>query len=289
MKPGFIGGFIGLGNIGKPIAVQLLKLGGRLTVCDVNPQATLDLVQRGAEVAGTAAGVARNSEVIGICVRDDADVDALLYGDDGLLANAQPGTIIAIHSTVTHGAILRWAAEGEARGIRIIDAPVTGGASGAEAGTLVYMVGGPKEAVDRCRPIFQTSGQKIIHAGAVGAGIALKLCNNMMTYAAFAAIHEAVALARASGLDPQMLVEVGRGNGVVTPQMEAFLGNRQKLAASGEEGLRKAFAPFAALAKKDLAAALRSAEALDLALPTTRQVAASMDDTFMDRVAVLKH
>ena len=277
-------GFIGLGNIGKPIAIQLLKLGGRLTVCDVNPDATEDLAQRGAYVAKDGAGVARNSEIIGICVRDDADVNALLHGPNGLLDNAAAGTIIAIHSTVTQDAILRWAAEGNLHGIRIIDAPVTGGASGAEAGTLTYMVGGAKDVVDRCRPAFQTSGQKIIHAGALGAGIALKLCNNIMTYAAFAAIHEAVALAKAGNLDSQLLIDVGRSNGVVTPQMEAFLGNRQKLAATGEEGLRKAFGPFGALAKKELGAALQSAEALALFLPLTRQVAASMDDTFMARV-----
>lgn len=282
-------GFIGLGNIGKPIAIQILKLGSRLTVYDVNPDATYDMVQRGAYLAKTAAEVARNSEIVGICVRDDADVNALLYGEEGLLTNGAAGMIIAIHSTVTQAAILRWAAEGATRGIYLIDAPITGGASGAEVGTLTYMVGGPEELVERCRPVFQASGQKIIHAGPLGSGIALKLCNNMMTYAAFAAIHEAAALAKASNLDPQMLIEVGRSNGVVTPQMEAFLGNRQKLAAGGEEMLRKAFAPFSALAKKDLAAALQSAEALSLSLPMTRQVAASMDETFMARIETVRN
>jgi len=275
-------GFIGLGNIGKPIARQLLKLGEPVLVYDVAQPPVDELVRLGAQAARPAA-MARACRVVGLCVRNDGDVDSLLLGVDGLLQNMAAGGIIAVHSTVTQASILRWSREAAARQIHLIDAPITGGAAGAEAATLVYMVGGAAEVVERCRPIFATSGQRIIHAGPVGAGIALKLCNNLMTYAAFAAMHEADALARSGGLDPALLLEVGRANGVVTPQMEAFIGNRGKLAGQGAEALRKAFAPFAALGRKDLDAALTSAEKLGLQLPLTARAAEIIEAVFLDQ------
>jgi 3-hydroxyisobutyrate dehydrogenase-like beta-hydroxyacid dehydrogenase len=128
-----------------------------------------------------------------------------------------------------------------------------------------------------------SSGAKLIHAGPAGSGILLKLCNNLMTYAAFAAIHEADRLARAGGLDPALLAEVGRSNGVVTAQMEAFITNRGKLAHIGPQALKNMFAPFAALADKDLGAALASARELKLQLPATERVAAIIDKVFLNQ------
>ena len=160
---------------------------------------------------------------------------------------------------------------------------MSGGAAGAEQGTLVYMAGGAVELIERCRPLGDV-GEKIIHAGPVGAGILLKLCNNLMTYAAFTAIHEATQLARAGGLNAELLTEVGRANGVVTPQMAAFMSNRDKLAAR-LPALRRAFAPLAALADKDLSAALASARELALSLPATEQVARSSRRYFSMRTA----
>ena len=273
-------GFIGLGNIGKPIARRLLQLGGDVTLYDLNPAPLKELQGLGAKVAEDPAQLARDSEVIGLCVRDDGDVEALLHGRAGLLENARRGSIIAVHSTVTQKALLAWASAAASRGLHLIDAPITGGAAGAEAGTLAYMVGGDAAVLERCRPVFETSGSKIIHAGAIGSGIALKLCNNLMTYAAFAAIHEANALALASGLDPALLVEVGRANGVVTQQMEAFLGGRQKLAAAGR--LQTHFKPFASLGRKDLEAALASAHGLGLELPLTGYLAALIENVFLE-------
>lgn len=276
-------GFIGLGNIGKPMAKRLPRLGRKVVLYDLDPAPLRELAALGCEATASPGQLARACAIIGVCVRGDADVEALLQGPDGLLRNAARGTIIAIHSTVTQDALLRWSRQGGEAGLHIIDAPITGGAAGAEAGTLTYMVGGDAEVLERCRPVFATSGQKIIHAGPVGRGIALKLCNNLMTYAAFAAIHEAAALARAGGLDVNLLLEVGRSNGVVTPQMEAFLGGRDKLAAAGEAMLKQAFAPFAALGRKDLHAALASADALGLDLPLARQLELQMEDVFMAR------
>ncbi len=276
-------GFIGLGNIGKPMAKHLLKLSEDVWVYDVVQASVGELVSLGARGAVQPKQLAEKCRVIGLCVRDDNDVDSLLYGPDGLFENGQKDSIIAIHSTVMQASILRWAASGKAKGIHVIDAPITGGAAGAEAATLCYMVGGPKDIVERCRSIFSTSGQKIIHAGDTGAGIALKLCNNLMTYAAFTAVHEAASLAKAGGLSIDMLFEVGRSNGVVTPQMEAFIGNRARAASLGPEGFAKAFGPFGTLGKKDLTAALRSGEKLGLTLPATARIAELIEDVVLDR------
>lgn len=276
-------GFIGLGNIGKPMALQLLKLGEELWVYDVAQAPVAELSTRGARCGAHARELAAHCRIIGLCVRDETDVGALLHGPEGLLAHMAADTIIAVHSTVAQAPLLGWAAAARQRGIWLIDAPITGGASAAQAATLTYMVGGERHVIERCRPLFMTSGQKLIHAGAVGAGILLKLCNNLMTYAALAAVHEAERLARAGGLDPALLIEVGHGNGVITAQMEAFLNNRSKLGAAGGQALQLGFAPFAALARKDLAAALASARELHLRLPATERVDELIEKVFLNQ------
>jgi 3-hydroxyisobutyrate dehydrogenase len=277
-------GFIGLGNIGKPMAGCLLKLREEVWVYDLAAEPVQDLAGQGARPAGSPRELAAACGYIGLCVRGEADVDALLQGRDGLLANMAAGSIIAIHSTVTRQAVLGWAGQGQTHHIHVIDAPISGGASGAQAGTLAYMVGGEREVIERCRRIFDTSARTVVHAGPVGCGIALKLCNNLMTYAAYAAIDEAVALARAGGLDAALLVEIGRANGVVTAQMEAFLANRDKLQAQGTEELVRGFSPFAGLAQKDLAAALASGQELALHLPLTERVAEVIESAFLARL-----
>lgn len=275
-------GFIGLGNIGKPMARQLLKLGEDLWVHDVSAAPVADLAALGAHAGAGARELAARCRIIGLCVRDETEVGHLLHGADGLLALMGKDTVIVVHSTVSRSAVLGWAAAARARGLHLIDAPITGGAGGAEAATLTYMVGGEPDILQRCRPLFMTSAQKIIHAGPTGAGILLKLCNNLMTYAAFAAIDEADRLARGGGLDPAVLAEVGRSNGVVTAQMEAFMANRGRLAAAGKPALCQVFAPFAALASKDLAAALASARELQRPLPVTERVAEVIEQVFLN-------
>jgi 3-hydroxyisobutyrate dehydrogenase len=275
-------GFIGLGNIGKPMARQLLKLGEEVWVYDLTAERVAELAAHGAHPARDARELAGRCRMIGLCVRDATDVEALLHGG-GLLAALAADSILAVHSTVARVAVLEWAARARARGIHLLDAPITGGAAAAESATLTYMVGGEAAVVERCRPVFMTSGAKLIHAGPVGSGILLKLCNNLMSYAAFAAIHEADRLARAGGLDPALLAEVGRSNGVVTAQMEAFITNRARLTNSGTPAPQSAFAPFAALAEKDLAAALASARELHLQLPATERVASIIAKVFLNQ------
>lgn len=263
-------GFIGLGNIGKPMARRLAGSEYALTVYDINPAACAELEALGAAVAASPAELAGQADVIGVCVRDDNDVEQVLTSEQGILSAAKAGTVVAIHSTVRQSTILAMAELAKKQGVIVIDAPITGGASGAESGTLCYMLGGDAETVEKVRPVFMTSAQKVIHAGDLGAGIALKLCNNLVTYAEFIAIHEASKLAEAAGLSLDVLGEVGQANGVITPQMQMFIENRNALYKGCSEADFKAiFGGFAALGVKDLQAALESAAQLGIELPAT--------------------
>lgn len=276
-------GFLGLGNIGQPMAEHLLRLEEPVWVYDVLPGPMAALREQGARTAASPAELAAACGHIGICVRDDADVEGLLQGPDGLLAHARPDTVIAIHSTVTQASVLRWAEAAAERSLHLLDAPISGGADGARQGSLCYMVGADEALLERCRPIFMTSAARIVHAGPLGTGIALKLCNNLMSYLAFAAIHEASNLAEACGLELEGLRAVGEINGVVTPQMWQFLEGRNAVAAQGAEALEQVFGGFARLGEKDLQAALASGEQLGLSMPATRCVEEWISDVFLKR------
>jgi 3-hydroxyisobutyrate dehydrogenase-like beta-hydroxyacid dehydrogenase len=276
-------GFIGLGNMGKPMARNLVCDTLEAWVHDVQQAPVDELVALGARSA-TRAEIARHCRVIGLCVRDDRDVEALLYGEEGMLALAAPGTVIAIHSTVTQAGLLRWAKDAAERGVDLIDAPVTRGKLGKEPHFICYMVGGTAEVLERCRPVLETSAESIIHAGPLGAGIALKLCNNMITYLEFIAMSEALAIAERSGLSIEVLADVGRGNGVINERMVAFASNRSKLREQlGEAGFAAAFGPFGKLGEKDLDAALDTARSLELHLPATALARTMIHDVFMNR------
>ena len=276
-------GFIGLGNMGKPMARNLVCDTLEAWVHDVQQAPVDELVALGARSA-TPADIARHCRVIGLCVRDDRDVEALLYGEEGMLALAAPGTVIAIHSTVTQSGLLRWAKDAAERGVDLIDAPVTRGKLGKEPHFICYMVGGTAEVLERCRPVLETSAESIIHAGPLGAGIALKLCNNMITYLEFIAMSEALAIAERSGLSIEVLADVGRGHGVINDRMVAFASNRSKLREQlGEAGFAAAFGPFGKLGEKDLDAALDTARSLELHLPATALARTMIHDVFMNR------
>lgn len=276
-------GYIGLGNIGKPSAVHLVCETFNAHVYDVYQPAVDELVALGAVGCASVAELALACEYIGICVRDDAQVEALLYGDAGIFANAAADTIIAIHSTVSRQAIIRWADDARAKSCWLIDAAITGAASGAQAGTLCYMVGGSAEIVERVRPMLLTSGDRIVHAGELGSGILLKQCNNLMTYAEFMAMSEATRLAEAGGLSADLLLEVGKSNGVVNPSMYAFVKNRALVFAnSTPEELDHLFGSFGRLAEKDLDCALQSAAEMNIELPSTKQLRDTVFNLFMN-------
>ncbi len=277
-------GYIGLGNIGAPSARHLITGNYRAHVYDVQPGAADPLVAAGAVGCGSVAELAAQCEHIGICVRDADQVASVLYGSDGIFCHAAANTVIAIHATVSREDVLQWAQDAAAKDLLLIDAGISGGAQGAEAGTLVYMVGGEASVVERARPVFMTSAADVVHAGPLGAGMVLKLCNNLITYLQFQAMSEAARLAEHSGINVDLLREVGKTNGVVSEQMHGFISGRNAMAAAAtEEEMAAMFGPFGHLGEKDLACALACAEQLDLALPMTQALQPYVYDMFVNR------
>lgn len=262
-------GFIGLGNIGRPMAERLIDWPGGLTVCDVAPDATADFAARGAEVAATPAEVAAAATVISIMVFDDAQVRDVVTGPDGILSTASPGTVVAIHSTVEFGTPAELAEVATTSGVDIIDAPVSGGAMGAASATLALMVGGESAAVDRVREPFATFAGLVAHMGPVGAGTRAKLARNLITYASYTAAGEAARLAEATGVDLAMLGDVVRHSDRVTGGPGAIMVRSEAGPMAADDGLRPIFSHAHALGEKDLDMALRLAEEHDLDLPVT--------------------
>ncbi len=277
-------GYIGLGNIGKPSARHLISDAYDAYVYDVFAEASQELAAEGAIACASVEEMASQCEHIGICVRDGEQVESLIYGESGIFSNAQPGTVVAIHSTVSRDEIIKWAVDAEAADIKLIDAGISGGAQGAEAGTLVYMVGGDEQAVERARPVFMTSAADVIHAGDVGAGMVLKLCNNLVTYLQFQAMSEAARLAEASGIPVDVLRRVGETNGVISEQMHSFISGRNAMAAAcSEEDMAAMFGPFGQLGEKDLACALECASQLGVELPFTADLQPRVYDMFVNK------
>jgi len=259
-------GFIGLGNIGKPMAIQLAKSEFPTVVYDINPKACEELAAEGATIAASPAELAAQCHYIGICVRDDADTFAVLSGEHGILSRAQPNTVVAIHSTVKIDTIKKLAATAAEKNVQVFDAPITGGAHGAASKQLYYMCGGDEAVIRSVEQYMLTSGQKVVHAGELGCGMKLKLCNNLMTYIEFMAVHEGMKLAKASGLSLDVLKEVTTGNGVLTPSMKMIFDTKKGF---DEETFAQIMAGFKAVAIKDLSSALEFADSLDISLPGT--------------------
>lgn len=244
-------GYIGLGNIGLPMAERLLAPDFDLTVFDV-AQAALSEFGDKVNVARSVADVGRTANLIGICVRDDADVIDVVTE---LLGNMRSG-LIAIHSTVRPSTVITLAGQAAGQGVAVIDAAVTGGPDGARNGRLTCMAGGESAAIEQARPLLSAYCSHIIHAGGVGQGMALKIVNNLVTYVELLAGVEAYRLAAAAGLDPALLSEVMTDNGNLTPAMRAYMSFRANGPAQmGAEAFRGTQEALAMLAGKDLALA----------------------------------
>ena len=264
-------GYIGLGNIGGPTAKHIINDEFNLYVYDLNEDAVKTLTDEGASACRTIGELASTCEHIGLCVRDDTDINNILYGTEGILENANKGTLIAISSTISHASLAQWEADVIAAGMSLVDAPISGGVHGAAAGNLVYMVGCSKKDFERAKPVFETSAELVIHTGELGSGTTLKLANNLMTYAQLVAVSEAFALAEAHAVDPKLLFEISKINGVINHNTQIFISARDDLFASGGAELVKEFmAGNAGLGEKDLKCAIDSAHAVGIELPLTR-------------------
>jgi 3-hydroxyisobutyrate dehydrogenase len=260
-------GFIGLGQIGAPMARHLIGWEGGLTVFDVRAEACEPFAAGGAIVAATPAEMAARSEVISVMVRDDVQVRDVLAGDGGLLDAARPGTVIAVHSTIAADTAIALAATAADVDVEVIDAPVSGGAMGAHAGTLAVMVGGTAAAIERSRPVFERWAGLVAHLGPVGSGTRAKLARNLLQFTALAAVGEAQRLAEAAGIDPAALGEVVRHSDAVAGGPGAIMLRSSAGAMADDDPLRPFFEHTLDLGEKDLDHALALADDLGLSLP----------------------
>jgi 3-hydroxyisobutyrate dehydrogenase-like beta-hydroxyacid dehydrogenase len=261
-------GFIGLGNLGEPMAAQVARAGFDLTVFDVRPEPIRRLVALAARSAESILTVARSCDVILIAVVDDRQVTDVLVGDGGsagVLHNAQPGSVVVVHSTVHPDTCRELSTIALKNQIDLLDAPVTGGPAGAQTGSLSIMVGGSESALDRCRPVLDAMGSHVSWLGDAGSGQLAKIANNLGLAMTMRAVHEAVAFAETNGISPTKMIELlgwGTCDSWVVQNWSSIGHSAAHYHSGGPRGV-------ANLTYKDLALALSIAHSRDLALPGT--------------------
>ena len=200
--------FLGLGNMGLPMALNLIKAGHRVHGFDLI-QSQLDAFKAGGGIpVQSASEAAKDADVIISMLPASRHVEALYLGDAGLLATANPKALLIDCSTISPKVSQAVAAAAKAKGFAMIDAPVSGGTAGAQAGTLTFMVGGDASALDCARPLLEKMGKNIFHAGASGSGQTVKVCNNMLLGIQMLGTSEALRLGIANGMDPKVLSDI---------------------------------------------------------------------------------
>ena len=256
-------GYIGLGKMGAPMATRMVDWPGGVIVFDVRTEAMTPLAEKGARLADSVADVA-TADVISVTVLDDEQVREVV----GQLAdNAKPGTVIAIHSTISDTTAVELARELEPQGIHIVDAPVSGGGRAAKKGELATMVGATDEAFELVREPFAKWASLVVHAGEPGAGTRMKLARNMLHYISFAAACEASRLAEASGLNLQDLGNVVRHTDAITGGAGSIMFRDDMKPIDQDSFLYQPFLHARILGEKDLSLALALGEALAVDLP----------------------
>jgi len=256
-------GYIGLGNMGAPMAKRMIEWPGGVTVYDIRTEAMTPLAEAGASLADSIADVAA-ADLVHVTVLDDAQVRQVV-GE--LAAHAKPGTVIAIHSTISDTTAAELADELKQQEIHIVDAPVSGGAAAAEKGELATMVGAERDVYERIKPAFKRWASLVIHAGAPGAGTRMKLARNMLTFTSYAAACEAMKLAEAAGLDLQALGRVVRHTDALTSGPGAIMVRDDMKTLEPEHFLYQPFLHTRGLGEKDLRLALALGEAVSVDLP----------------------
>ncbi len=218
-------GFVGLGIMGAPMAANLLKAGFEVTVWNRTAARADPLIALGARVAGSPAEVSAASEVTVSCVSDSPDVDLVALGPGGIIEGAAAGSAYIDCSTISPAVARKVAAALGAKGVEMLDAPVSGGDVGAKAGTLAIMVGGDADVFERCLPVLQAMGKTIVFCGPSGSGQVVKLCNQVAGALNLLAMAEAITLCRRAGVDPAKMLEVV-GAGAASSWMIQNLGPR---------------------------------------------------------------
>lgn len=201
-------GFIGLGSQGGPMARRIVEAGHPTTLWARRPETLEPFAGTEAQIAGSPAALGAASDLVCLCVVGDADIDEITGGEQGVLAGLRPGGVIAVHSTVHPDTCRDLAKKAGAQGVSVIDAPVSGGGPAAENGRLLVMAGGEADVVERCRPVFATYADPIVHLGGLGSGQTTKLLNNLLFTANLGTVAAALSLGKALGVAPDRLTEV---------------------------------------------------------------------------------
>jgi 2-hydroxy-3-oxopropionate reductase len=279
-------GFVGLGIMGRPQALNLIKGGHRLSVYARRAESMQPLADAGAVTCATPADVARRSDVTFTMVSDTADVEQVILGPGGVLEGAKPGSVVVDMSTISPSATRAMAKKLAAAGAEMLDAPVSGGETGAINGTLSIMVGGKTAAFDRVKPLFECMGKNIVHIGDNGAGQVAKACNQIVVAVTIEAVSEAITLARRLGVDAGKVREALMGG---------FAGSRV-MEVHGKRMLDNDFKPGfkVRLHQKDLRIVLEAAHELGISLPGAAIAAQNLNalmgsgDGEIDSSAIIK-
>ncbi len=254
-------GFIGLGIMGKPMAGHLIKAGHRVLVYDVNAAAVQELAAKGAVACRSSKEVAEKTGIMIIMVPDTPDVEAVLFGKDGLAEGIKAGSIVVDMSSISPIATKEFAKKLAAMGVEMLDAPVSGGQVGAENATLSIMVGGDPKVFEKIKPYFELMGKNIVHIGGNGDGQTCKVANQIVVALTIEAVAEALLFASKAGADPVKVRSALLGGFAQSRILELH----------GERMIKRTFNPGfrIRLHQKDLNLALQSARSMGLSLPNT--------------------
>lgn len=266
-------GFVGLGSMGGPMCLNLLKAGFEATVFDAAAGAADRHLAAGAKQAQGLGDVARNSDVVVTMLPDSDDVEGVVLGEDGIAAHAREGALVIDMSTIFPETSVRIAGELGKKGVGFVDAAVGRTAMHAAAGASMFMVGGSEEDVERARPILEAMGDTIHHCGPAGSGAQTKLVNNYMTASQAVVTSEALALARKLGLDPARTVEI-MSSTMASNALVSFYFPRMALAGNVDPGFALTHA------RKDLTLAVRLGERRDVAMATGAAALETYDRLF---------
>jgi 2-hydroxy-3-oxopropionate reductase len=257
-------GFIGMGVMGRPMALRLLRAGHDVAVWARRPEAVAPLVEAGAIACADPAAVGRASDIVFTIVTYGRDVEQVVFGPGGLAAGMARGSVLVDMSTIAPGLARDLSARLRRQGVEMLDAPVSGGGIGAEAGTLAIMIGGEADVLERVRPLFAVLGKTLVHVGGNGAGQVAKACNQMVMVAAIQAAAEAMHLATSAGVDPVKVREALLGGSAASRVLELFGGRMvERNFAAGVE---------ARLHHKDFGIIADEAHRLGVAMPVTATV-----------------
>lgn len=259
-------GFIGIGLMGRPMTLRLLAAGHEVTVWNRSRAKLAAVVEKGATAAESPAEVARNSDIVMMCVTDQNAAHDVLFGEQGVVRGSERGKLVVDFSSIAPASAREFASRLEERGIGLVDAPVSGGVAGAEKGTLVVMAGGKAEYIERVRPIVMHLAQRFTRMGDSGAGQTTKLCNQVIVGSLIAVIAEAVRLAEAAGVDASKLPEALKGGFADSLPLQIF--GARMAARSFEPSLGAA-----SIMLKDLENAATVARETTVPLPMARTAA----------------